>query len=85
MRDDPIKTVYYVKIQASIDDQVLTDLPFKELVGSLIYVMVCTRSDIAFCLSCLTTYFSLPKQIHWETALSCLGYRYVWSDSWDWW
>ena len=52
----------------------LTDSPYKELVGSLIYGMVCTRPDIAFCVSCLTTYFSSPKQIHWETALRCLGY-----------
>ena len=70
----PIKTDYYTKRQASIDDQVLSDLPYNELVGCLIYVMVCTRPDIAFCVSSLTTYFSSPKKIYWETALHCLGY-----------
>ena len=57
-----------------MNDNVLNNIPYKELVGSLIYVMVCTRPDIAFCVSCLTTYFSEPKQIHWDTAMRCLGY-----------
>ena len=59
----PIKSDYYEKLQSSTNDNVLTDIPYKELVGSLIYVMVCTRPDIALCVSCLTTYFSEPKQI----------------------
>ena len=36
--------------------------------------MVCTRPDVAFCVSCLTSYFSAPKQVHWDTAMRCLGY-----------
>ena len=70
----PIKSDYYGKLQSSTNDNVLDEIPYKELVGSLIYVMVCTRPDIAFCVSCLTTYFSEPKQIHWDTAMRCLGY-----------
>ena len=42
--------------------------------GALIFVMVSTRPDIAFAISCLTTHFSSPKSLHWETANRCLGY-----------
>ena len=70
----PITSDYYKRVQSSDDDSVLVDVPYKELVGSLIYVMVCTKPDIAFSVSCLTTYFSAPKQIHWDTAIRCLSY-----------
>ena len=70
----PIKADYYEKLNNSVNDNVLVDVPYKELVGSLIYVMVCTRPDVAFCVSCLTSYFSAPKQVHWDTAMRCLGY-----------
>ena len=40
----PIKTDYYFRLQNSTDDSILEDIPYKELVGSLIYVMV----DIVF-------------------------------------
>ena len=53
---------------------VLTDVPYKELMGSLIFCMVCTRPDIAFAVSCLTSYFSAPRQLHWDAAIRCLGY-----------
>ena len=49
-------------------------MPDKELVGALIFVMVCTRPDIAFSVACLTQYFSAPRALHWEQALRCLGY-----------
>ena len=38
----PIKADYYAKLQASADEPILADKPYKELVGSLIYVKVCT-------------------------------------------
>ena len=70
----PIKTDYYARLYASKDEPVMMDVPYKELVGCLIYIMVCTRPDVAFAVSCLTSNFSNPKQVHWETAVRCLGY-----------
>ena len=29
---------------------------------------------MAFAVSCLTSHFSNPKQVHWETAVRCLGF-----------
>ena len=70
----PIQSNYYATLDAQLDTPVLTDVPYKELVGSLIFCMVCTRPDIAFAVSCLTSYFSAPHQLHWDVAIRCLGY-----------
>ena len=58
------RTYYCTRLEASIHGQVLVDFPYKELVGALISIMVCTRPDIAFTVSCLTAYFSSSRAIH---------------------
>ena len=70
----PLQSDYYAQLAIAIDHPIVTELPYRELVGSLIFVMVCTRPDIAFAVSCLTQYFSAPRALHWEQALRCLGY-----------
>ena len=70
----PIRSDYYVQLFTAIDQPVITELPYRELVGALIFVMVCTRPDITFAESCLTQYFSAPRALRWEQALRCLGY-----------
>ena len=37
---------------------------YRELVGSLIYLMCCTRPDIAFAVSLLSQFMAAPKCIH---------------------
>ena len=70
----PISSDYYKKLEAAQHQPIVEDFPYKELVGALIFVMTCTRPDIAFAVCCLTQYFSAPRAIHWEQALRCLGY-----------
>jgi hypothetical protein len=70
----PIRLDYYSQLDLAQSQPVITELPYKELVGALIFVMVCTRPDIAFAVACLTQYFSAPRALHWEQALRCLGY-----------
>ena len=70
----PIRTDYYKSLESSTNEPVILDFPYKELVGALIFVMVCTRPDISFAVNCLTQYFSSPKALHWETAIRCLSY-----------
>ena len=65
---------FYLLLETAIHTQVITEMPYKELVGALIFVMVCTRPDIAFLVACLTQYFSAPRALHWEQTLRCLGY-----------
>lgn len=49
-------------------------VPYRELVGALLYVMVATRTDIAFALSVLCKFMSDPGRAHWEAAKRVLRY-----------
>jgi len=48
--------------------------PYRQLVGGLLYLSVCTRKDIAYALSVLTQQFANPKQTHFHMALRVLHY-----------
>ena len=54
----PIRSDYYTQLDGAVLQPVMTELPYRELVGALIFIMVCTRPDIAFAVLCLTQYFS---------------------------
>ena len=50
--------------------------PYPELIGSLMYAMVCTRPDLAFPLSILSRYVGQGRytEAHWEAAKRVLRY-----------
>ena len=52
----------------------LTTEPYLELVGALIYLMVCTRPDLAHSVGVLSRYMSDPKRDHWNAAKRVLRY-----------
>ena len=47
---------------------------YRELVGSLIYAMTCTRPDICWIVTTLSQYLSKPVQAHWVAAKHVLRY-----------
>lgn len=49
-------------------------VPYRELIGSLIYVSRCTRPDIAFVTSYLSQFNANPEKQHWEKAKQVLRY-----------
>ena len=51
-----------------------TKFGYSELIGSLLYLTVCTRPDIAFSVGALTRYMANPKKPHWEAAKNVLRY-----------
>jgi hypothetical protein len=64
-------------IKLKKDDDNLLDTEeygYAELVGSLLYLSVCTRPDIAQSLGVLTRYMSKPSVEHWQAAMSILRY-----------
>ncbi|KAK4383061.1 Retrovirus-related Pol polyprotein from transposon TNT 1-94 [Sesamum angolense] len=50
-------------------------IPYSNAIGSVMYLMVSTRPDIAYAVSCLSRFMSNPGTIHWE-ALKWL-FRYL--------
>lgn len=41
-------------------------IPYESTVSNLMYLMVCTRSDITFVVGKVSSYMSNPSKMHWE-------------------
>ena len=41
-------------------------IPYASTVGSIMYVMICTRSDVAYSLGVVSRYQSDPGENHWK-------------------
>ena len=52
----------------------ISQLEYSRIIGSLMYVMNCTRPDIAYSVSKLSRYTSNPGKDHWKAILRVLGY-----------
>lgn len=52
----------------------MSDVPYRELIGSLMYLAQYTRPDIAFATSKLSQYNSNPGKLHWHQAKHVLRY-----------
>ena len=51
-----------------------SQLEYARVLGSLMYIMNCTRPDIACAISKLSQYTSNPNQTHWMNMKRVLGY-----------
>jgi len=56
------------------DGEAVDATQYREVVGSLIYLMTSTRPDLSWIVSKLSQYFSEPKEQHWLTAKHVLRY-----------
>ena len=50
------------------------DVPYRELVGSLMHLTVATRPDLAYIVSILSKYLENPSREHWTAAKRVLKY-----------
>jgi hypothetical protein len=56
------------------DKAAMASCPYREAVGSLMYLMTSTRPDIAAPVGFLSRYLSCPGRLHWEAAKRVLKY-----------
>jgi len=52
----------------------LRTFPYREAIGSLMYLMIATRPDLAFVVSVLSRYMEKPQQQHWNGVKRVLKY-----------
>ena len=52
----------------------VSQLKYSQIIGSLMYLMNCTRPDIAYAISKLSRYTSNPGEDHWKAIIRVLRY-----------
>ncbi|KAL2227396.1 UNVERIFIED_CONTAM: Retrovirus-related Pol polyprotein from transposon TNT 1-94 [Sesamum indicum] len=52
----------------------MENVPYSNLIGSIMFLMVCTRPDVAYSISCLSRFMSNPGPPHWEALKWLLRY-----------
>ncbi|GJW51510.1 hypothetical protein Tco_0092861 [Tanacetum coccineum] len=58
------------------DVEMMSKVPYANAVGSLMYLMVCTRPDIAYAVSVVSRYLANPSKNHWEAM------KWIWKYLW---
>jgi Reverse transcriptase (RNA-dependent DNA polymerase)/gag-polypeptide of LTR copia-type len=70
----PVSTPMSLGHQASESHLLEPATPYQQLVGSLLYLSVCTRPDISMAVSMLSCHMSKPTRQHWELGKRVLRY-----------
>ena len=60
--------------ESEADKEDMKKIPYASAVCSIMYVMVCTRSDIAHVVSVVSRYLSNPGKVHWTAIKWILRY-----------
>ena len=59
---------------SAVEKGLMSKVPYESAVGSLMYLMVCTRPDIAYAVGKVSRYMSNPGKVHWEAVKWILRY-----------
>lgn len=62
------------KLELDGEGEIVDATGYREIVGSLIYIMTSTRPDLSWVVSKLSQHLAKPKQQHWDTAKQVLRY-----------
>lgn len=75
-RTTPLDINLKLCLKGSTDDveSKNVDVPYREAIGSLMYLMIGTRPDIAFAINLLSRYSNNPKLAHWKALKRVLQY-----------
>ena len=68
------RTPMEVKLSLEMNSESAGDVPYREAIGSLMYLMVGTRPDIAFAVGRLAKYVENPTSLQWQAVKRLLRY-----------
>src|SRR3954469_14090377 len=60
------RQVWYIEFKDCCERAYMNRIPYANIVGSLMYVMVCTKPDIAYAVSLVSRYMENPGKAHWQ-------------------
>ncbi|KZV43515.1 hypothetical protein F511_19059 [Dorcoceras hygrometricum] len=60
--------------KSETDINSMRNVPYSNAIGSVMYMMVSTRPDIAYSVSCLSRYMANPGVVHWNAVKWLLRY-----------
>ena len=60
----------------------MSRIPYASIVGSIVYAMIYTRSDVAYSLGVVSRYQSDPNENHWKVTKTILKYLKNTKDQW---
>ena len=66
--------------EGSAEASQMKNMPYRELIGSLLWVANGTRPDVSFAVNTLAKFTSNPGLVHWKALLRVLGYLYATKD-----
>ena len=61
--------------QSQVEEDFMSRIPYRQAVGSLMYLMVATRPDLAYCVNQVAKYMTNPGKAHWQAVKHI--FRYV--------
>lgn len=61
-------------LETEMDNEYMSNKPYSQAVGSLMYLMVCTRPDLAYSSSLLSRFMSNPGRLDWKALQWTLRY-----------
>lgn len=63
-----------LSLEDSREERKTTDVPYKEAIGSLLFLATVTRPDIAYALNAASQYAESPRKVHWNAVKRILKY-----------
>ena len=67
--------------QSVEEEEYMVQVPYSSAIGSIMYAIVCTRSDISQAVSVVSRYMSHPGKTHWQAVKWILRYLQGTSDA----
>ncbi|KAH9680375.1 Integrase catalytic domain-containing protein [Citrus sinensis] len=64
----------YMSPTSDAEEVQMADIPYSQVVGSLMYAMVCTRADIAYAVNVVSRFMSNPGKLHWDAVKWVMRY-----------